>query len=73
VDVVALQDSWHVKYKKKRNKIMNALESLIEVLSTPVAKRKGVTISAEECKIWVEELNKYEEAVRKDIEYCIII
>lgn len=46
---------------------MNALESLIVVLSTPVAKRQGVTISAEDCKIWVEELKKYEEHVRKDL------
>ena len=37
---------------------MNALESLIGILSTPIAKRKGVTISAEDCKIWVEELGK---------------
>ena len=46
---------------------MNALESLIAVLSTPVAKRKGVTISAEDCKVWVEELKKYEEHVRKEL------
>ena len=48
---------------------MNALESLIGVLSTPVAKRQGVTISAEDCKIWVEELKKYEE----DIRNCLLI
>lgn len=35
---------------------MNALESLIGILSSPIAKRKGVTISAEDCKILVEEL-----------------
>lgn len=46
---------------------MNALESLIAVLSTPVAKRQGVTISAEDCKIWVEELEKYEEHVKKEL------
>jgi hypothetical protein len=46
---------------------MNALESLIAVLSTPVAKRQGVTISADDCKIWVEELKKYEEHVRKEL------
>lgn len=46
---------------------MNALESLIAVLSTPVAKRQGVTISTEDCKIWVEELKKYEEHVRKEL------
>ena len=46
---------------------MNVLESLIAVLSTPVAKRQGVTISSEDCKIWVEELNKYEEHVRKEL------
>lgn len=46
---------------------MNALESLIAVLSTPVAKRQGVTISSEDCKVWVEELRKYEEHVRKEL------
>jgi hypothetical protein len=48
---------------------MNALDSLIAVLSTPVAKRQGVTISAEDCKIWVEELKKYEEGIRK----CLMV
>ena len=37
---------------------MDALESLIGMLTTPIAKRKGVTISAEDCEIWVEELVK---------------
>jgi len=48
---------------------MNALQSLIAVLSTPVAKRQGVTISAEDCKIWAEELKKYEE----DIRNCLLV
>jgi len=46
---------------------MNALDSLIAVLSTPVAKRQGVTISAEDSKVWVEELRKYEEHVTKEL------
>lgn len=46
---------------------MNALESLIAVLSTPVAKKKGVTISAEDCKVWVEELRNYEEHVTSEL------
>ena len=46
---------------------MNALESLIAVLSTPVARRQGVTISSEDCKVWVEELRKYEEHVIKEL------
>ena len=37
---------------------MDALSSLIAILETPVAKRKGVTISPEDCEIWVEELRK---------------
>ena len=37
---------------------MKALDSLIGILSSPIAKRKGVTISAEDCGIWVEELGK---------------
>ena len=46
---------------------MNALESLIASLSTPVVKRLGVTISAEGCEVWVEELKKYEEHVTKEL------
>lgn len=41
----------------------NAAESLIQFLSTPIAKRKGVVLSKEECEEWVKELslNDYEE------------
>jgi len=46
---------------------MNALESMIAILTTPVARRQGVTISAEDCKVWVEELRKYEEYVTKEL------
>lgn len=37
---------------------MDAIVSLIGILTTPIAKRKGVTLSAEECEIWAEELKK---------------
>jgi hypothetical protein len=46
---------------------MNALESMIAILTTPVARRQGVTISAEDCKVWAEELRKYEEYVIKEL------
>lgn len=46
---------------------MNALESMIAILTTPVAHRKGVTISAEDSKVWAEELRKYEEHVTKEL------
>ena len=46
---------------------MNALESMIAILTTPVARRKGVTISAEDSKVWAEELRKYEEHVIKEL------
>jgi hypothetical protein len=46
---------------------MNALESMIAILTTPVARRQGVTISAEDCKVWAEELRKYEEYVTKEL------
>lgn len=46
---------------------MNALDSMIGILNTPVARRKGVTIPAEDCKIWVEELRKYEDYVRSEL------
>lgn len=37
---------------------MTTVDSMIAILTTPIAKRKGVTISAEDCKIWAEELKK---------------
>jgi hypothetical protein len=46
---------------------MNALESMITILTSPVAHRKGVTISAEDSKVWAEELRKYEEQVTKEL------
>lgn len=46
---------------------MNALGSMIAVLTSPLAHRKGVTISAEDCKVWAEELRKYEEHITKEL------
>lgn len=46
---------------------MNALESMIAILTSPVARRQGVTISAEDSKVWAEELRKYEEHVTKEL------
>lgn len=41
----------------------NVVEQMIGYLSTPIAKRKGVSISPEECEIWADEfrifLTKY--------------
>lgn len=44
---------------------MNVVESIINLLRTPIAKRKGVTISTEDCAIWAEELEKYWENMRQ--------
>jgi hypothetical protein len=38
---------------------LNTIQSLIGVLNSPIAQRKGVTISPEHCKVWVEELTKF--------------
>jgi hypothetical protein len=46
---------------------MNALASMIAILTSPIAHRKGVTISAEDCKVWAEELRNYEEHVTKEL------
>jgi len=46
---------------------MNAIDSLMEVMTTPVAKRKGITISAEDCKVWVEEINKQMNYMRSEL------
>lgn len=37
----------------------NPIKALIRLLSTPIAKRKGVFINTEDCGMWVEELEKY--------------
>ena len=44
---------------ESEDKELNAVESLIEIMRSPIAKRKGVNISPEDCKIWVEELENY--------------
>ena len=46
---------------------MNALDSMIAILTSPVARRKGVTISPEDSKVWAEELRNYEEYVTKEL------
>jgi hypothetical protein len=46
---------------------MNALASMIAILTSPVAHRKGVTISAEDSKVWAEELRNYEDYVTKEL------
>ena len=57
---------------------MAAIDSLIEVLRTPIARRKGVTISPEECAIWAEELDKEMTHIRKELKlgykatYCVL-
>lgn len=33
------------------------VDSLIGILTTPVARRKGIYISPEECEVWAEELD----------------
>ena len=40
---------------------LNAVQSLIGELNSPIAQRQGYSISAEDCKIWVEELTKFLE------------
>jgi len=43
----------------KIDKAKNVIESLIKIMSTPVAKREGVVIPAKECEVWVKELNQF--------------
>lgn len=45
----------------------NVLESLIYFLTSPIAKKRGVTISPEECEIWVDTLEKYGDHVVKEL------
>ena len=46
---------------------MNAIDSLMAVMTTPVAKRKGITISAEDCKVWAEEIDKQMNYIRSEL------
>lgn len=46
---------------------MAAIDSLIEILRSPVAKRKGVTISKEDCPIWIEEIEKEMTHIRGEL------
>lgn len=38
---------------------LNAVESLIEILNSPIARRKGIIMTAEECAKWSNELKKF--------------
>ena len=46
---------------------MNAIDSLMAIMTTPVAKRKGITISAEDCKVWAEEIDKQMNYMRSEL------
>lgn len=37
----------------------NPVESLINIFTSPIAKRKGVVITKEDCVIWAEELKSF--------------
>ena len=37
---------------------MNVIQSLIRIMETPIAKRKGISISADDCRYWAEALRK---------------
>ena len=39
----------------------SVIESLIGILTTPVAKRKGIYISPEDCQVWAEELEAFRD------------
>ena len=38
---------------------MGVINSLIDVLKTPIAKRQGITMSPEMCAEWAERLNEF--------------
>lgn len=37
----------------------NAVESLLSIFKTPIAKRRGINFSASECREWADELERY--------------
>ena len=38
---------------------LNAVESLIQILNSPIAKRKGIIMTREDCAEWSNELKKF--------------
>ena len=38
---------------------LNPIESLIKIFSSPIAKRKGVMISKEDCGLWIDILKEF--------------
>lgn len=44
----------------------NAVESLIRIFRSPIAKRKGVIMSAEDCEEWAKELENYLKETEKN-------
>ena len=41
------------------DKELNAVESRINILTCPIAKRKGIMFSAEECAEWSKDLKQF--------------
>lgn len=41
------------------DKELNAVESLIQILNSPIAKRKGITMTPETCAEWSNELKNF--------------
>ena len=41
--------------------MMHPILIMIGLLRTPIAQRKGVIFTPEECLVWAEELKKYDE------------
>ena len=42
---------------------VDALSAIINLLTSPIAKRKGVIISKEDCVEWAEDLKEYRKKV----------
>lgn len=47
------------------NNKFETIEALIRILSTPIAKRKGVYISPTDCKEWIGDLKLFLEQIKK--------
>lgn len=43
----------------KNEKPTNAVEQMIGFLTSPIARRKGVTISSDDCAVWADELKNF--------------
>ena len=54
--VLDIEEFEHSAHAPKERRCTTPVWAMINMLNTPIAKRKGVTISAEDCREWIKDL-----------------